>query len=393
MKKPFVFSFYQPSKAKKRLFCLLLVLFAAAFLAALTLRRPPEETERPSASFAPTFAGTVDTVPAPATSARAYALLDAKSGALLAAGSEHTRLGMASTTKIMTALVVLEHRKLSDPVTVNAAAVGTEGSSLYLRAGETLTVENLLTGLLLASANDAAAAFAYEIAGGIDAFAGLMNEKAAALGLADTHFVNPHGLSAEGHYTTAADLARLAAFALENDDFRRICATRSAVVGSADGSSRFLRNHNRLLWQYPGAIGVKTGYTVACGRCLVSAAEREGNRFVAVTLDDRDDWRDHTKLLNYAFDTFTTFPVADASFRFRFAGKTFAPPSPVFVTVRKGETPTLDYTIAFQKDRAAVTFRSGGAKLGTFYLEETADTCKTVRPSDRNVTVPSSSVR
>ena len=219
---------------------------------------------------------------------------------------------MASTTKIMTALVILEECDPYEEVMVSSDAVGVEGSSIYLKCGERHTVENLLYALLLASANDAAAALAVHAAGSIDAFADLMNEKAASLSLADTHFTNPHGLYDEEHYTTAYDLARITAAAMEDPTFCRIVATKSKVITTEDGeTTRTLQNHNKLLRAYEDCVGVKTGFTKLSGRCLVSAAERNGMRLVAVTLDAPDDWRDHATLLDYGFSLYEGY-VLDA---------------------------------------------------------------------------------
>jgi D-alanyl-D-alanine carboxypeptidase len=207
----------------------------------------------------------------------------------------------ASTTKVMTTLVAIEALPLSHMVTIPAEAVGVEGSSVYLTEGEEFTLEELLYCVMLESANDAATAVALAVAGSVEAFAELMNAKAASLGLENTHFVNPHGLDAEGHYTTAGDLALILAAALENEAFSKISATYKTTVGGPDGA-RLLVNHNRLLRSYEGSLGGKTGYTRASGRCLVSAAEREGVRLIAATLADPDDWQDHTALLDAGFD-------------------------------------------------------------------------------------------
>ena len=249
--------------------------------------------------------------PPPATTAKAMVLLDADSGELLAAQNADARLPMASTTKIMTALVVLEHLPLDRVVTVRPEATGIEGSSVYLFAGEQITVETLLYALLLSSANDAAVALAIETASSVADFATLMNKKAAELGLANTHFCNPNGLHEGEHYTTARELALLTAHALQNDDFARIVSTRRHTSPqSGTGATRLFLNHNRLLRSYKGAIGVKTGFTKAAGRCLVSAAEREGLTLVCVTLSCPDDWRDHTALLNWGFSEYERFTAA-----------------------------------------------------------------------------------
>ena len=227
-------------------------------------------------------------------SATAAVLMDADMGQVLYEKNGDRQMLIASTTKIMTALVVLEHAAPDDVITVTPDHMA-EGSSMYLRAGETVRVEELLYGLLLCSGNDAALALT-ECAGGLVPFVALMNEKAAALGMAHTSFANPNGLDADGHYSTARDMAVLAAAAVENPTFRRICSSRSVTIGQ-----RTMENHNRLLRQVEGCVGLKTGYTRAAGRTLVSCTERDGCRLVAVTLQDGNDWADHAALYDYGF--------------------------------------------------------------------------------------------
>ena len=246
--------------------------------------------------------------------AGAAILIEAESGRVLYEQHAHTRMPMASTTKIMTALVVLEHCELTETVCVDARATGVEGSSVYLYEGEKLTVEQLLYALMLSSANDAAAALAYHTAGSIEGFATLMNQKAQKLGLANTQFANPHGLDAKGHYTSAYDLACITSHALENEDFLRIVSTEKKVIPLREQEgARVLRNHNKLLTSLQGCIGVKTGFTKKSGRCLVSAAEREGVRLVCVTLDCPDDWRTHTALHESGFAACERVTLSDAN--------------------------------------------------------------------------------
>ena len=227
-------------------------------------------------------------------SATAAVLLDADTGQLLYEKNGDEQMLIASTTKIMTALVALEQAEPDDTVAVTREHMA-EGSSMYLKPGETVRVEELLYGLLLCSGNDAALALT-ECAGGLEPFVALMNEKAAALGMTHTSFANPNGLDAEGHYSTARDMAVLAAAAMEEPTFRRICSSRAVTIGQ-----RTMENHNRLLRQVEGCIGLKTGYTKAAGRTLVSCAERCGCRLIAVTLRDSDDWADHAALYEYGF--------------------------------------------------------------------------------------------
>lgn len=248
-------------------------------------------------------------------SARGAVLMEAESGDIAFGQNEKARLPMASTTKIMTALVALECLPLDTVVTITSDSVGIEGSSIYLVEGETLTMEQLLYALLLESANDAAVAIAIAVAGSVEAFARIMNEKARELGLTDTHFVNPHGLDHEDHYTTAAELALITRAALQIPAFRDICSTaRKTIPLHADEGVRLLINHNKLLTSYEGCIGVKTGYTKKTGRCLVSAAERNGVTLIAVTLNAPDDWRDHTAMLDYGFKLYESVTLCEPGF-------------------------------------------------------------------------------
>lgn len=236
------------------------------------------------------------------TSARSAALYEPETKKFVYEKNSRERLGMASTTKIMTALIALENLSPNEPVEIDKRAVGIEGSSVYLAEGEIMTAVDLVYSLLLQSANDAAAALAYRIAGTIEDFAHLMNEKAREIGLYDTNFTNPHGLDGKEHYTTARDLAVLSAEALSNTDFLNIASTRTKKI-QTNLKDRTLVNHNKMLASYKGCIGVKTGYTKKCGRCLVSAAERDGLRLISVTINAPDDWRDHTKMLDYGYST------------------------------------------------------------------------------------------
>lgn len=235
----------------------------------------------------------------PAISAGAAAVMHVETGTMVFEKNADTPMLIASTTKIMTALVVLEHCGLAEPVEILPDYTAVEGSSMYLHPGETYTVEELLYGMMLASGNDAATALACHTAGSIEAFAQLMNDKAAELGLEHTAFRNPHGLDADGHHSTAHDLAVLACYAMQNEQFRTIVSTNSITIGT-----QTYTNHNRLLRTYPGALGVKTGYTEAAGRILVSCAQRDNTQFVCVTISDPNDWDDHTRLLDWAFDEY-----------------------------------------------------------------------------------------
>lgn len=247
----------------------------------------------------------------PGVSAKSAILMHADSGRALYEKNADEHMLIASTTKIMTAIVVLEHCALDELVEVDERSAGIEGSSMYLKAGESYTVEDLLYGLMLASGNDAASALALHVADSLEDFAALMNEKAAALGMTESSFKNPHGLDEEGHYSTACDMAKLAAYCMENPDFARIAGTVSHTVGE-----QTYVNHNRLLREYDGCLGLKTGYTMAAGRTLVTCAERDGARYVCVTLNDPDDWDDHKALYDWAFANYSFAEVIPAGLSF-----------------------------------------------------------------------------
>lgn len=247
------------------------------------------------------------------TSASSAILIEAESGDVICEQNADSCLPMASTTKIMTALVALEKRALDDVVAVSPDAVGVEGSSVYLTANEKLTMGDLVYALMLESANDAAAAIAIEVGGSVEGFADLMNERAQALGCTSTHFANPHGLDDAEHYTTARELAMITRAALANESFREIVSTERHTIPLDGGGVRLLINHNRLLRENDEVIGVKTGFTKKSGRCLVTAAERDGVTVIAVTLSDPDDWRDHTAMLNYGLDAYKHLTLASES--------------------------------------------------------------------------------
>lgn len=238
-------------------------------------------------------------------SAESACLIDAESGRVLFGKSERVRMPMASTTKIMTALIALESGiPLDTAVTVPQAAVGVEGSSMYLVESERITFESLLYGLLLCSANDAAVAISIAVGGSVEHFVDLMNEKAASLGLSDTHFTNPHGLYDDEHYTSAYDLALLLSHAMKNEKFAAISGCEKKVFPKGEDGVRVMINHNRLLSQYDGVIGGKTGFTKKSGRCLATCAERDGLRLVAVTLNAPNDWSDHASLYDFGFSSY-----------------------------------------------------------------------------------------
>jgi D-alanyl-D-alanine carboxypeptidase len=250
------------------------------------------------------------TAAAVATSAEAAALIDVESGRILYSHNGDKPMRIASLTKIMTAIVAIEHGNLDDRVKTGINAYGVEGSSIYLKLGEEQSLLHLLYGLMLRSGNDAAVAIAEHVGGSVEGFVRLMNEKAEQLGLTGTTFKNPHGLDADGHLSTAEDLARLTAYALKHPVFREIVKTPSIrVPNPGEKWDHLWRNKNKMLHLYPGADGVKTGYTKAAGRCLVSSATRDGRQLAAVTLNASNDWADHARLLDYGFSQFAWHPL------------------------------------------------------------------------------------
>lgn len=241
----------------------------------------------------------------PQVSAESAILIETSTASIVGMKNADQRMPMASTTKIMTALVAIEHGNIAKTVSISPGAVGVEGSSVYLYEGERLTLEDLIYAMMLESANDAAAAIAIEVGGSLEGFAEMMNQKAKELGLKNTHFTNPHGLDNEEHYTTARDLATIALAAMQNETFKSIVSTykRTIPLNETEGV-RLLINHNKLLKGYNGAVGIKTGYTKKSGRCLVSAAEKDGVGFICVTLNAPDDWQDHARMLDFGFSIF-----------------------------------------------------------------------------------------
>ena len=233
--------------------------------------------------------------------AKAWALVEATSGRLLLGENERDRRPMASTTKIMTALLGLEAGEdLDTLIVVPPEAAGTEGSSMHLNAGEKLSLRDLLYGLMMVSGNDAAVTLAVHFSGSVDVFAARMNEKAAALGCEDTHFMNPNGLHDPDHYTSAADLCRMAAAAMEEPFFRELVSTQRYITSTGD-KPRTFRTKNKVLTQIEGGCGIKTGFTKKAGRCLCFAAQRQGMLLIGAVLNAPDMWNDAQKILDRGF--------------------------------------------------------------------------------------------
>lgn len=246
-------------------------------------------------------------------SAASAIVLEASTGRILYEKNAHEKMPMASTTKVMTALVALDYGNLNDVVTVSKNASGVEGSSIWLSAGEKMTLSDMLYGLMLASGNDAAVAIAEHVGGSLDGFVELMNKKAQEIGAYNTHFVNPNGLPAEGHYTTAFDLALICARAMQNENFCEIVKTQyKTLPWEGHEWDRVVKNKNKILWNYEGGNGIKTGYTKEAGKCLTAAAQRDSMQLVSVVLSAPDMFNDCMALMDYGFKNYNNRVIMEA---------------------------------------------------------------------------------
>lgn len=311
----------------------------------------------------------------PSIHAQAATLIDVTSGRVLYNYRGDEQLPIASLTKIMTAIVAIEHGKLEDIVTVGRNAYAKEGSSLYLQLGEEMSLENMLYGLMLRSGNDAATAIAEHVGGSEEGFVYLMNEKAKMLGLSHSHFQNPHGLDRNGHYSSANDLAKLTAYALKNPHFKEIVRTNSKRAPNPNDPWDYKwLNKNKMLRFYEGADGVKTGYTKIAKRCLVSSATRGGQQLVVVTLNDGDDWNDHRNLLDFGFEHYPLNNIitdGQALQNGLVTGAGFSFP------LAKGEERNLERRLKLNKATAAsfgyrgkIVITLGGKEIGTVPVYE-----------------------
>ena len=249
-------------------------------------------------------------------SAEAYVLYCADNGQIISSKDENKKMKPASTTKIMTSLLALEEASSRNKKVKFSEKMIAEGSSMYLKVGEVVTLKDLAAGMMMASGNDAANSAALTISGSTEKFADKMNKRAKQIGMKNTHFVTPSGLDDDNHYSTAYDMALLMSYALENEDFAKLTSQKSATVEFIEPSSKTTTysNHNRLLSLYEYCIGGKTGYTMSAGRCLVSAAKKDGLTLICVTLNDRNDWNDHISLYNYGFEQYSCYTSDDTSF-------------------------------------------------------------------------------
>jgi D-alanyl-D-alanine carboxypeptidase (penicillin-binding protein 5/6) len=239
-----------------------------------------------------------------------YILLDSNTGRVLYEKNAHKKMPMASTTKIMTALIALENGNLDDKITIGNESVGIEGSSIYLCEGEVISLRDMLYGLMLRSGNDSAVAIASYIGKSTEDFVRLMNQKAKSIGAMNTNFTNPHGLHHELHYSTAYDMAIITKEAFKYEEFENIVGSKSYVANRENNN--YYYNKNKTLWEYEGGDGVKTGYTMKSGRCLVSSANRNGMRLIAISLNARDWFNDNYKLLDYGFEKYKSTLIYDS---------------------------------------------------------------------------------
>ena len=249
----------------------------------------------------------------PNMTATSAIVIEAKTGHIIYQRDANKKMFPASTTKMMTLITALEYGKLDEMVTVSNNAFGAEGSTLWLEAGEKIPLGDLLSGMMMISGNDAAIAIAEHVDGSVSKFAAHMTKRAKELGAKGTHFTNANGLPDENHYTTAYDLAMLAAYGYTLDHFEEIVSTQEKTFPWVHDPSHLLRNENQMLWLYQGGNGVKTGYTDAAGRCLVSAANRNGIQLIAVVLDSLYLWNDSIALLDYGFSQVSTETLVKAN--------------------------------------------------------------------------------
>ena len=336
------------------------------------------------------------------SSAQAAVAIDSMSGTVLMGRNYNTPMGMASTTKIMTGILALEHGNLADVVTIHPSASGIEGSSIYLNPNEKVTLETLLYGLLLKSGNDAAVAIAQHISGSEAEFVKLMNNKAAELGLKNTHFENPHGLYADTHYTTAYELALIFRYCMQNPDFAKITGTSVYTeVPPEEREARVIYNANKLLGMYDYADGGKPGYTPETGRTLVASASKNGWRVITVTLNStKEDWQEHMNMCDEVFGAYSLQKViskGDGLGTFRVKGGEYnevavVTAADVYVPVRNGtnagkkidvQQRTLDAPVAGGQDmgHASVTFENG------FSVQVPVVTSDTVEKKSKNIIV------
>lgn len=295
-------------KIYRVLICLFLIIFSYIF----PVFADEEDLENPI-DFSSITSSSSEIITEPSINSRAAIVLDRKSGLILYGKNENEKRKMASTTKIMTAIVVIENANLESIVTISQKAAGTGGSRLGLHTNDKVSVKDLLYGLLLCSGNDAAVALAEFVGGDLPGFSNLMNNKVSELGLTSTHFVTPHGLDNESHYTTAYELAKITDYALKNETFRNIVGTKNHTI-TINKYSKSLSNTNELLGNFEGVYGVKTGFTNGANRCLVTAIKRNNMDLICIVLGadtKKDRTRDSVNLINYIYSNFELVNIKD----------------------------------------------------------------------------------
>lgn len=308
----------------------------------------------------------------PSLSAASAVLITADTKDVLYSKSPNEKRPVASTTKIMTALLAVEYGELQKTAIADSASVNTEGTSIGLKEGDRISLETLILAMLLESGNDAANLTARTVSCDVGAFCELMNKKARLLGMENTHFSNPSGLPCDDHYSTAYDMALLGAFAIGNPQFSSMCSLKTASVSYGNPEiTRTFKNHNRLLSSCDGVFGIKTGFTKAAGRCLVSAAERDGITLVAVTLNAPDDWRDHERLYEYGFKQVEKSPwISGNELYFDVAGakkpQIKARVSPDYYT----SSGSSDYSVSLLKENALFAPIKKGDVVGKAVLKD-----------------------
>ncbi len=296
------------------------------------------------------------------TSAKAMCLMEATTNRVLRAKNEHERLPMASTTKIMTAITAIENcDDLDKKFEVSKKSIGISGTSLYLREGEELSLRDLLYGLMLVSGNDASVAIGERVSGNVEFFVDLMNATAKRIGALDTHFENTHGLDEKGHYTSAYDLALISSYALKNSTFKEIVSTKNIKITTSQGKDRYLQNKNKLLRNYDGAIGVKTGFTDDAGRCFVGSAERDGMTLVCSVLSCGPMFEDCASLLDEGFRDYKMVDITEKVYDSRLIkiqeGKQkqieISPCEKYYYPLKEGENDKVSYEFNFPNEIVA----------------------------------------
>ena len=308
------------------------------------------------------------------TNAKAAILYEAESGRVVHSKNMNAKLQIASTTKIMTTILTIESGGLDKPFEVDSEAIKVEGSSMGLLEGDIVTKRDLCYGMLLPSGNDAANAAAVSVAGSVEKFVGLMNKKAAELGLTSTHFVTPSGLDdfTDDHYSTAYDMARLTAYALKNETFREICGTQSVSL-DLNGRKLWLGNTNKLLSSCDGVYGVKTGFTDKAGRCLITACKRNGIDLICVTLGDSTDWIDHEKLYGYGYEALERIELGDESYMIPTVGgdrpSAKLEGEPVSLTLQRGEAERIEKTVLIPQFIYAPASKGDAVGQVVYYID------------------------